>query len=107
MKEKLLIGMLVVFLMSTIAFAQTYRPNLGNLQIAAPSTGLFTTVHANQEYTKTFSIDTTGVSVPSCYDQATYNTGTCSYLHVCKLVLPEGCTSATCAVINECTDITQ
>jgi hypothetical protein len=70
-----------------------------------------TSVSATQVISGTFSTTktvtaTNYASIKSCWDTANYESGSCSYLYACYVVIEKGVTDLNYALLKECRDIT-
>ena len=57
-------------------------------------------------FQKSYHIDASNYPYDSCNVQANWESGSCSYLYACGVVVPKGSTSLADAVVKECKDIT-
>ena len=57
-------------------------------------------------YSESFFVDATSYPLKSCNIQSNYESGSCSYLYACYVVVPRGSTDLDQAVQKECVDIT-
>jgi len=93
-----LIGLSVGTIFNTPAWALEWR----DIRVFIPPGTL---VIPTQQYSKTFSLDTTGVTFETCHNQSYYSLGSCDYLYKCYIILPEDCSEVSCAVNKGCTEI--
>ena len=57
-------------------------------------------------FQKTYNLDAGNYKYKSCNIQENWESGNCSYLYACGVVVPKGSTSLNDAVVKECKDIT-
>lgn len=57
-------------------------------------------------FQKTYHIDGSNYPFDSCNVDANYESGSCSYLYACGVVVPKGSTTLSDAIVKECKDIT-
>ena len=89
-------ALIMLLVLVTPVMAMNWN-DIGN--VISGGGGLMAVVPPGQHYTKTFSIDTTGISYTnSCYDENNYKGGQCIYLHAAYIIMPEDCHDASCAI---------
>lgn len=59
-----------------------------------------------ETFQKTFHIDATDYQFKSCNVESNWQSGDCSYLYACGVVIPKGSISLADALVKECKDIT-
>lgn len=101
--KKILAAIVGMLFLASAALAISV-PNVG---IDLQQTGLMTAVSPTQTYTKTFTLNTLGISFDSCNDPQYYEAGSCDYVWKCYVIMEESCDSLECAEDYWCEEVDQ